>query len=42
MEEKDPRILDAKQDAKRQAQENLQKVFDFFGRENVQINETEE
>ena len=42
VEEKDPRILDAKQDAKRQAQENLQKVFDFFGRENVQINETEE
>lgn len=42
VEEKDPRILDAKQDAKRQAQENLQKVFDIFGRENVQINETEE
>ena len=42
VEEKDPRILDAKQDSKRQAQENLQKVFDIFGRENVQINETEE
>ena len=42
VEEKDPRILDAKQDAKRQAQENLQKVFDVFGRENVRVNETEE
>ena len=40
VEEKDQRILDAQEEAKRQAQENLQKVFDAFGRENVRIIDT--
>ncbi len=41
VEEKDQRILDARKEAKRQAEENLQKVFDVFGRENVRIIDTE-
>ena len=37
VEEKDEKILEAKKEKERQAEENLQKVFDVFGRENVMI-----
>ena len=37
MAESDKAILAAQQEAKKQADKNLSKVFDAFGRENVRV-----
>lgn len=37
MQESDRAILDAQKEAQKQAQDNLNKVFGAFGRENVRV-----
>ena len=39
VEETDKKILDQQAQAKKQAQENLDKIFDVFGRENVRVSD---